>query len=70
MRKITLLSFGICFVLGSFFGFSQEKRESVWDEKTFEGLKFRSIGPAFMSGRLSDIAIDPANENIWYAAVS
>ena len=51
-------------------GIAQEKTESIWDEKTFEGLKFRSVGPAFMSGRLSDIAIDPANENVWYAAVS
>ena len=51
-------------------GIAQEKTESIWDEKTFEGLKFRSVGPAFMSGRLSDIAIDPTNENVWYAAVS
>jgi photosystem II stability/assembly factor-like uncharacterized protein len=33
------------------------------------GFKFRSIGPAFMSGRISDIAIHPANENIWYVTV-
>lgn len=35
-----------------------------------EGFTFRSIGPAFMSGRISDIAIDSKNENIWYVAVS
>ena len=34
------------------------------------GFQFRSIGPAFMSGRISDIAIDPENENVWYVAVS
>ena len=33
------------------------------------GLKFRSIGPAFMSGRIADIAINPENENEWYVAV-
>lgn len=38
-------------------------------EKTFSGLKFRSLGPAFTSGRIADIAIHPANENIWYVAV-
>jgi photosystem II stability/assembly factor-like uncharacterized protein len=38
-------------------------------EKTFSGLKFRSIGPAFTSGRIADIAIHPTNENIWYVAV-
>ena len=32
-------------------------------------FKFRSIGPAFMSGRIADIAIDPENENVWYVAV-
>jgi photosystem II stability/assembly factor-like uncharacterized protein len=38
-------------------------------EKTFSGLKFRSLGPAFTSGRIADIAIHPTNENIWYVAV-
>ncbi|MGB5498300.1 MAG: glycosyl hydrolase, partial [Maribacter sp.] len=70
MKKITQLAITFILFFGSFLAFSQEKTESIWDEKTFEGLKFRSIGPAFMSGRLSDIAIDPANENVWYAAVS
>jgi len=35
----------------------------------YNGLKFRSIGPALMSGRIADIAINPLNENIWYVAV-
>ena len=34
------------------------------------GFQFRSIGPAFMSGRISDIAIDQNNENVWYVAVA
>ncbi len=29
-------------------------------------LKFRNIGPAFMSGRIADIAIDQNNPNTWY----
>lgn len=32
-------------------------------------LKFRSIGPAFMAGRIADIALDPRNPNTWYVAV-
>ncbi|MEQ8245183.1 glycosyl hydrolase [Fulvivirga sp.] len=40
------------------------------DTKLFNNFKFRNIGPAFMSGRISDLAIDPTNENIWYVAVS
>ena len=34
----------------------------------YNGLKFRSIGPALMSGRISDIIIHPKNENIWYVS--
>ena len=36
---------------------------------TFNGLKLRNIGPAFMSGRIADIDIDPNNRNIWYVGV-
>lgn len=36
---------------------------------TFKGLEFRNIGPAFMSGRIADIAIHPENESVWYVAV-
>jgi photosystem II stability/assembly factor-like uncharacterized protein len=35
---------------------------------TYAGLKFRSIGPALMSGRISDIVIHPNNENVWYVS--
>lgn len=35
---------------------------------TISALKLRSIGPAFMSGRIGDLAIDPNNPNVWYVA--
>jgi photosystem II stability/assembly factor-like uncharacterized protein len=38
-------------------------------DKTFSGLKLRNIGPAFCSGRIADIAINPKDQNEWYAAV-
>jgi photosystem II stability/assembly factor-like uncharacterized protein len=31
-------------------------------------LKFRGIGPALMSGRIADIALDASNPNVWYVA--
>ncbi|MHC4975788.1 MAG: WD40/YVTN/BNR-like repeat-containing protein, partial [Planctomycetota bacterium] len=37
--------------------------------KTFEGLELRSIGPALMSGRISDIAVHPDDQSTWYVAV-
>ncbi len=33
-------------------------------------LRFRGIGPAFMSGRIGDIAVDPVNRSTWYIAAS
>jgi len=36
---------------------------------TFAGLKMRTIGPSFMSGRIADIALKPDDPNVWYVAV-
>ena len=47
----------------------EENVEPGFNEQTFKGLEMRSIGPAFMSGRISDIAIVPENRNVWYVAV-
>ena len=47
----------------------QTAKKTVWTKENFSGLKFRSIGPAFMSGRISDIAIHPDNESVWYVTV-
>jgi len=55
-----------------FSGFSQDKKsepKSSMNSGTFAGLKFRALGPALMSGRISDIAIHPKNRSIWYIAV-
>ena len=32
------------------------------------GLSFRGIGPAFMSGRIVDVAVDPTRPSTWYVA--
>ncbi|MBM4000645.1 MAG: glycosyl hydrolase [Planctomycetes bacterium] len=34
------------------------------------GLSFRGIGPAFMSGRIGDIAVDPQDRSTWYVAAA
>ena len=36
---------------------------------TFSGMELRSIGPAFMSGRIADIDIHPDDPSTWYVAV-
>ena len=37
--------------------------------KTFEAFNLRNIGPAFMSGRIADIAIVQDDPATWYVAV-
>ena len=51
------------------FAADEEKSEPGFNEDTFKGLEFRSIGPAFMSGRISDIAIHPQRQSTWYVGV-
>jgi photosystem II stability/assembly factor-like uncharacterized protein len=66
------LCLALCFALVLTNAWAQPKdgsADSPWSAAAFKGLEFRSIGPAFMSGRIADIAIHPANENIWYVAV-
>jgi len=36
----------------------------------FNGLKWRSIGPAFTSGRIADLAVDPNNHSHFYVAAA
>jgi photosystem II stability/assembly factor-like uncharacterized protein len=35
-----------------------------------ENLELRSLGPALVSGRISDVAVDPRNRSVWYVGVS
>lgn len=46
----------------------EEKDESKLNAGVLSAFKFRSIGPALMSGRISDIAIDQKEPNTWYIA--
>ena len=34
------------------------------------GLRLRSIGPALLSGRVSDVAVHPTDKKIWYVATA
>lgn len=65
-RIISLLCIGL---FGFFSLLAQDKGKSSSMENSLKGLKFRSIGPAFASGRIADIAIHPEDDNVWYVAV-
>ena len=36
----------------------------------YAALRFRSVGPAFTSGRNADLAVDPKNPHVWYVAMA
>ena len=48
--------------------FAEDK--SPMNSATFNGLKFRSIGPALASGRIGDLAVNPENPSTFYVAVA
>ena len=49
---------------------SDEKSTFTVNAGKIGALKFRSIGPALMSGRIGDLAINPDKPNTWYVAVA
>ncbi len=68
MKKILL---SIIFVLLALNIYAEdEKKDSKMESSTFSGLKWRSIGPAWNSGRVSDFAVNPNNINEYYVAAS
>ena len=48
----------------------EPKEKSRLEAETFEGLKLQSIGPAMISGRITDFAIHPEEPATWYVAVA
>ncbi|MEM6765286.1 MAG: glycosyl hydrolase [Bacteroidota bacterium] len=49
----------------------EEKKEKTALEKlSVSGLKFRSVGPALTSGRISDFAVNPEKPHEYYVATS
>ncbi|MFC1659863.1 WD40/YVTN/BNR-like repeat-containing protein [Gemmatimonadota bacterium] len=46
---------------------AQELRPTA---ETFEALAFRNLGGSIVSGRISDVAVDPRNRSVWYVGVS
>ena len=69
MKPFSLLAALTLFLATPLLAADDEPPEPGFNEATFKGLEMRSIGPAFMSGRIADIAIDPTRQNTWYVAV-
>lgn len=76
MRKLKVARFLTTTILGiagmtlSVPGIADDKEDDkALSSATFNGLELRNIGPGFMSGRISDIAIDPDDTSTWYVGV-
>jgi len=48
----------------------EEGKSDTLKSATFSGLTWRSIGPAFTSGRIADFAVNPKNHSEWFVAVA
>ena len=67
-RLIRLTAFTLVLPLLAW-GTDDEKTEPGFNDATFKGLELRNIGPAFMAGRIADIAVDPLDQSTWYVGV-
>lgn len=49
---------------------TESESKSPLEEVSLSGLKFRNVGPAITSGRISDFAVNPSNPKEYYVATS
>ncbi|MCA1741430.1 MAG: hypothetical protein LC630_02950, partial [Bacteroidales bacterium] len=81
MKKI--LTLVLVIVLAGSFSLSAQKKETKKEEKEsanqikpsvssslFSGITFRSVGPAWASGRIADLAVNPSDHSEIYAAIA
>jgi hypothetical protein len=78
MKKGLLIVFLLGFIICINPLSGQKKKDAAKDSlkketglsSTFAGLSFRSIGPAWASGRIADFAVNPENHSEIYVGVS
>jgi hypothetical protein len=75
MKKV-ILSLLVITILSVGNTFAQKKKSKKEEDNYFVNsgmlstLKFRSIGPAMISGRIVDLAVNPNNHSEYYVAVA
>ncbi|MDZ7625074.1 MAG: hypothetical protein U5J96_11620 [Ignavibacteriaceae bacterium] len=69
-KKLLFILFIISLFTYSVLSQDKEEDKSPYKSSTFNGLKFRSIGPAVTSGRITDFAVNPNNIHEYYVAVA
>ncbi|MBW2145088.1 MAG: glycosyl hydrolase, partial [Deltaproteobacteria bacterium] len=68
VTRFIICSFFFLFTSVAIYAQGNDK-DTLFSDNTFSGLKLRSIGPALMSGRIADIAVNPDDPSQWYVAV-
>jgi photosystem II stability/assembly factor-like uncharacterized protein len=73
MKRLSI--FIAIFILCFSFSLSAQEEDSTktkdkMNSDNFSGLKFRSIGPAYSSGRIADFAMNPNDHSEYYVAVA
>lgn len=72
-RKFLIYTF-LALLLGGALNLNAQRRnnnsypDTLLKSSALSGLQFRSIGPAFSSGRVADFAVNPNNFSEWYIA--
>ncbi|MBS1876399.1 MAG: glycosyl hydrolase [Acidobacteria bacterium] len=71
MKPAAALAVCLCAVLCAQDADTRQRADSdATPATTFNGLRFRTIGPAFTSGRVNQFAVHPDNSNYYYVAVA
>jgi len=68
MKLITTIVFLVALISPPIQAAKKDQPGQMTD-KLFSGMKLRNIGPAYMSGRIADIEVDPKDPSTWYVAV-
>ena len=63
MKKLLKAAVAVSLALSSSTVFAEKPNDDkpIFSSSTFKGMELRNIGPAYMSGRIADIAIDQNN---------
>lgn len=69
MKKLTALALVLSLAAPAT-GMAMQGKSDPMNSKTFDGLKVRNIGPAYMSGRIADIDVVKSDPATWYVGVA
>ena len=74
IKKISIILLAVLITSTSIFAQNdddeKEEDKSPYKSSTFNGLKFRLLGPAITSGRVTDFAVNPNNYHEFYVSVA